>query len=297
MAEYTTASQLDETPLPLDGTENLYVEPLILGERKGRRCTTNDIIYHPVLTVRDRGYVSGFDIYKVGNQEICIRPGVRYYTNGTLETVIEKTDFQSIDSTVINALTASKWYGVFLNYDGVVAIDATPLTGAASVRPSDSFYGWVDGDNTKYRHDRQGYYNGDYLCIGCIYLDGSKYVTYIINQLSGSDEIGENSLGTWGRRGKIQTVTRQAAGSLACATAQGSIYRSASAINGGNWPVELLSIDTFTANCEGYFDWIVPDTTWTVTGATPGSWFLQNGSSAASHQYILRFSAEGHWHV
>jgi hypothetical protein len=197
MAEYTTIGELDTASLPLTGDEYIEVEQSLTG----KKITVDNIIYHPVLTIRDRGYVSGFDIYKVGNQEICIRPGVRYYTNGTLETVIEKTDFQSIAADVIDTLTASKWYGVFLSSAGVVSINTTPLTGTSVQRPTDNFYGYVSGDNTKYRHDRQGHYDGNSLCIGCIYLDASKHVTYIINNYSGTDEIGECERGSWKRFG------------------------------------------------------------------------------------------------
>ncbi len=199
MAEYTTIGELDDAVFPLDDDKDLIEIEQPAQSPAGRKIAISDIVYHPVLTIRDRGYVSGFDIYKVGNQEICIRPGVRYYTNGTLETVIEKTDFQSIAADVIDTLTASKWYGVFLSSAGVVSINTTPLVGTSAQRPTDNFYGWNDGDNDKYRHDRQGYYDGNNLCIGCIYLDASKYVTYIINNYSGTDEIGVNANGNWKR--------------------------------------------------------------------------------------------------
>lgn len=153
------------------------------------------------------GRKQGLEIYMTGATEtsVIVRPGALHINNGFQNRVLHIADFTTVD---LSGFTKATW--VFITCDDSGTIRGRQSTGGAAItaRPSDDVYGWVDGDNTKFKHHKQGYYwLENERIIGAVWIAVTTgYATYIINNGSGSDEVGENSRGQWERRGRKQAV-------------------------------------------------------------------------------------------
>ena len=139
-------------------------------------------------------------IYKSATATTTIRPGNIHINDGTDDYIRESTSFSTV-----NISGATGWS--FITCTQALAFTQRSATGAVTSRPTATCYTYVDGADTGYNHTKAGYYySADERIIGAIYWDGSA-IQYVINNLSGSDEIGQNSYGTWERVGKKQSCS------------------------------------------------------------------------------------------
>jgi hypothetical protein len=147
------------------------------------------------------GKKQGCDIYKAGSDDIRVRPGWYHFSDGMANYIATLSTETLLDESEMG--TNAEWNYIMGDKNGNISLVAG--TGAVTVRPSDNFYGWAEYGSAGFNHLRQGYYNlaGTLRILGAIWrVDADNF--YIINQGNGSDEIGENSRGSWERIGNKQ---------------------------------------------------------------------------------------------
>jgi len=128
-----------------------------------------------------------------------IRPGVIHINDGTDDYLRENTSFSEVTIT-----GATGWSFITCTQALVFTQRADSGGAAISARPSATCYSYVDGADTGYNHTKGGYYyDDDERIIGAVWWTGAE-ISHIIQNLNGTDEIGENSRGNWERFGRKQ---------------------------------------------------------------------------------------------
>lgn len=197
----------------------------------------------PELEIIYLGRKNGLDLYKSATDIVTIRPGSIHIHNGFANFLYSTAEWNSIDMT--SGYTTDKWHFITITKDG--NFYAREATGTSSQRPTNILYSYVDGDNTGYKHNKQGYYwTEDERIIGAVYL-GATDIEYIINNLDGSDEVGNNSRGNWTRINNIQEVAglQSTAKNLQYPIDASDEYYANSEI-GLTHPVEFLNVPSTT---------------------------------------------------
>jgi len=223
--------------------------------------------YDPVTEVMDfdgkfkatelRGLLApaGFlinDGYKDSGNDLIIRP----FSADVAGVPIKKT----VDTTLANALSdisSDGWYAITVNQSGSLAVlgsPATPLTGAATARPSaggvDANYGF-----DKYREDLQGYYyDATTRMIMAVWIQAaSNNVLYAVLLGHGSDEAGNNSRGDWEITNRKLTCRTITSGNLSTTTAVGVLWHSSA--TSLSWPVVFKATPPFSGIHPQEGDW------------------------------------------
>lgn len=128
--------------------------------------------------------------------DLTIRP----FSCDVAGTPIVKTTDTELDQALAD-ISVSGWYAITVDQAGTLAVlgsPATPLIGANTVRPTGGGSTGAFGFD-KFREDLQGYYfDATTRIIAALWIDeATDSVLYDIKLASGSDEVGNNSVGNW----------------------------------------------------------------------------------------------------
>jgi hypothetical protein len=233
------------------------------------------------------GLCKGFNtlsIYKSATTTTTIKPGNIHINDGTDNYMLESTTFSNITIS-----GATGWS--FITATPALLFTQRAAAGAVTDRPTSTCYSYVDGANTGFNHLKAGYYySEDERIIGAVYWSGSA-ILYVINNGSGSDEIGENSRGGWKRENKNQKCYYRLQANGASAITWTYPVAFVGGPNSDNIPILTHGI------VRGASGVIVGFTS--VAGATylTSAEIDQFSDAGARIGYHENITAEGYWHL